>query len=170
MTGSTKTEEPKILNADDSRTKLLNAAIKKSKGRPDALIQVLHTAQGMFGYLPLEVIRHIAHALHLPASRVYGVVTFYHFFSLKQKGEHTCLVCTGTACYVKGAQEILDQIEDHYHLKPGQVTEDNKLGIQVARCLGACGLAPAVVIDDEVIPKLNPEDTQSVIDSKTGAA
>ena len=142
---------------------------KKAKTRPDALIQVLHTAQGMFGYLPDEVIRYIAKELHLPPSRVYGVVTFYHFFSLKQKGEHTCLICTGTACYVKGAQDILDQIEHNYHLKPGEVSEDNRLGVQVARCLGACGLAPAMVIDDEVIPKLNPEDAKSVIDTRMGA-
>ena len=169
MTETTVIDEGKLLRPDDSRTKLLNAAIKKSKAKPDALIQVLHTAQGMFGYLPDEVIRYVAEKLSLPPSRVYGVVTFYHFFSLKQQGEHTCLVCTGTACYVKGAQDILDQIEENFQLKPGEVTEDNRLGVQVARCLGACGLAPAVVIDDEVIPKLKPEDTKSVIDSKTGA-
>lgn len=168
MTDTITKEESKWLRADDSRTKLLNAAIKKSKSRPDALIQVLHTAQGMFGYLPIEIIRHIADQMQLPASRVYGVVTFYHFFSLTKKGEHTCLVCTGTACYVKGAQDILDQIESKYHLKPGDVSKDNRLGVEVARCLGACGLAPAVVIDDEVIPKLKPEDTQSVIEAKTG--
>lgn len=169
MSETTVAEEYKFLRPDDSRTKLLNAAIKKTKSRPDALIQVLHKAQSMFGYLPMEIISYIAKSFRLPPSRVYGVVTFYHFFSLKQQGDHTCLVCTGTACYVKGARDILDEIKTHYNLQPGEVTDDNQLGVQVARCVGACGLAPAMIVDDEVIPKLKPEDTKTVIDSRMGA-
>lgn len=162
--GKIKIELPK----DDPRSKLLAAALKKEGGSPDALIQVLHSAQNMYGYLPMFVIQFISQELCLPPSRVFGVVTFYHFFSLKQKGDHTCLVCAGTACYVKGSQKILDQIEQKFSLKPGEVTADNKLGLQIARCIGACGLAPAVVIDDVIVAKVKPEDINVIIASRTG--
>ena len=95
-------------------------------------------------------------------------VSFYHFFSLKSKGEHTCLVCTGTACYVKGAQQLLDAVEAAYGIKAGEVTEDNQLGLSVARCIGACGLAPAVVIDDEVQAKIDAQGIVEKIHEKTG--
>jgi len=153
----------------DPRLKLIAAKLKKEKYKPDSLIEVLHTAQNAYGYLPMDVLKYIGKELHLPPSRVYSTVTFYHFFSLKSKGEHTCLVCTGTACYVKGAQEILDQIEKEFSLKAGEVSEDGKLGVQVARCIGACGLAPAVVIDDEVQSKVKPENIASTIQSKMQA-
>jgi bidirectional [NiFe] hydrogenase diaphorase subunit len=93
---------------------------------------------------------------------------FYHFFSLKPKGEHTCIVCTGTACYVKGAQQILKNIEQVFHLKPGETTKDNKMGIQVARCVGACGLAPVVVLDDEVQGNIVPEKFTQTMKEKMG--
>jgi bidirectional [NiFe] hydrogenase diaphorase subunit len=152
----------------DPRMKLIAARMKKEKYKPDALIEILHTAQNAYGYLPKDVLLYITRALHLPPSRVYSTVTFYHFFSLKSRGEHTCLVCTGTACYVKGAQAILNKLEEKYALKPGQVTADNKLGIGVARCIGACGLAPAVVIDDEVQGKTNADEIINIIYEKTG--
>jgi bidirectional [NiFe] hydrogenase diaphorase subunit len=150
----------------DPRVKLIAAKIKKENYKPDALIEILHTAQNAYGYLPINVLKYITKALHLPPSRVFSTVTFYHFFSLKSKGEHTCLVCTGTACYVKGAQAILNELEKEFHLTPGQVSADNKLGIQVARCIGACGLAPAVVIDDEVQAKMKPENIISTLQAK----
>lgn len=137
----------------DPRVKLLNAKIKREGFKPDALIEILHNAQNSFGYLPMNVLKYIALKLKLPPSRIFSTVSFYHFFSTKSRGDHTCLVCTGTACYVKGAQKILDEIERRFHLKQGEVTEDNKLGVQAARCIGACGLAPAVIIDDEVQAK-----------------
>ncbi len=161
-----KNKNPVELPKDDPRSKFLLAAVKKSKGSPDALIQVLHTAQNLYGHLPGHIIRYIAQQLRLPPSRVFGVVTFYHFFSLKPKGDHTCLVCTGTACYVKGAQDILNELEKAYHLKPGEATKDNRLGVQVARCLGACGLAPAVVIDDEVVAKVKAEEIRKLIENR----
>jgi bidirectional [NiFe] hydrogenase diaphorase subunit len=154
------------LPAEDPRSKLVLAAIKKNQARPDSLIQILHVAQSVYGYLPMNVLGFITHQLKLVPSRVYGVVTFYHFFSLKPKGEHTCLVCTGTACYVKGAQAILEEIDRSYHLAPGQVSADNRLGIQTARCLGACGLAPAVVVDDEVLARVQPGSIQAVLEAK----
>lgn len=152
----------------DPRLKLIAAKIKKENYKPDALIEILHTAQSAYGYLPKSVLGYITKALHLPPSRVYSTVTFYHFFSLKSKGDHTCLVCTGTACYVKGAQLLIDEIEKGFGLKPGQVTPDNKLGVQAARCIGACGLAPAVVIDEEVQGKIKPEEITAKIKDKIG--
>jgi bidirectional [NiFe] hydrogenase diaphorase subunit len=116
----------------------------------------------------MNVLAYIAKALHLPPSRIYSTVTFYHFFSLKSKGEHTCLVCTGTACYVKGAKAILNELEKKTGLKAGQVTADNKLGVQVARCIGACGLAPVVVLDDEVQAKVTADEIINKIIDKIG--
>jgi bidirectional [NiFe] hydrogenase diaphorase subunit len=150
----------------DPRMKLLAAKIKKENRKPDALIEILHTAQNAYGYLPMNVLKYISQELHLPPSRVFSTVSFYHFFSLKSKGDHTCLVCTGTACYVKGAQLILNEIEKAFNLKAGQVTPDDKLGIQVARCIGACGLAPVVVLDDEVHAKVTPEAIVQTINAK----
>jgi bidirectional [NiFe] hydrogenase diaphorase subunit len=156
----------KELPKTDPRVKLIAAKLKKEQYKADALIEILHTAQSAYGYLPMDVLKYISSALKLPPSRVYSTVTFYHFFSLKSKGEHTCLVCTGTACYVKGAQAILNEIERSIGLKAGQVTADNKLGVQVARCIGACGLAPAVVLDDEVQAKVTPEEIVQKIHTK----
>ncbi len=157
------------LPKNDPRLKLISAKMKKEWYKPDSLIEVLHTAQNAYGYLPMSVLAYITRELKLPPSRVYGTVTFYHFFSLKSKGDHTCLVCTGTACYVKGAQAILDEVEKKFSLKAGQVSADNKLGVQTARCIGACGLAPAVVIDEEVLSKPKPEDVTRMIEQKMGA-
>ena len=158
------------LSKTDPRTKLIMAKMKKENFRPDSLIEILHAAQNAYGYLPMNVLAFITKNLKVPPSRVYSTVTFYHFFSLKSKGEHTCLVCTGTACYVKGAQGIIEAIEQKFHLKPGEVTADNKLGLQVARCIGACGLAPAIVVDDEVIAKVSALDIQEKITAKTGVS
>lgn len=154
------------LSKTDPRVKLIAAKIKKENYQPDALIEILHTAQNAYGYLPLNVLKYISKTLHLPPSRVFSTVSFYHFFSLKSKGEHTCLVCTGTACYVKGAQAILNEIEKKFSLLPGQVSANNQLGVQVARCIGACGLAPAVVLDDEVQAKVIPEEIIQKINAK----
>src|SRR5208282_6768834 len=105
------------LSRTDPRVKQILVKMKKENYRPDALIEILHTAQNSFGYLPMNVLAFVTKELKVPPSRVYSTVTFYHFFSLKSKGEHTCLVCTGTACYVKGAEHILSQIEKEFHLK-----------------------------------------------------
>lgn len=152
--------------AADPRMKLIATRIKKENYKPDALIEILHTAQNAYGYLPKDVLQYITKALRLPPSRVLATVSFYHFFSLKSKGEHTCIVCTGTACYVKGANKLLQQLEANFGLKPGHVTPDDKLGIQVARCIGACGLAPAVVLDNEVLGKMEAESLIPIINEK----
>ena len=141
----------------DKRFKILEAHIKKFQHRQDALIEVLHKAQELFGYLDDYVLRFVAWQLKLPASRVYGVATFYHFFTLNPQGEHTCVVCLGTACYVKGASKVLAAVEQQAHIKAGETTPDNKLSLLTARCIGACGIAPAVVYDGTVTPRQTPE-------------
>jgi bidirectional [NiFe] hydrogenase diaphorase subunit len=131
----------------DGRFQLLDASMKRHRFAPDSLIEVLHTAQELFGYLQDDLLRYIAHRLKLPPSRVYGVATFYHFFSFAPKGEHTCIVCTGTACFVKGADALLGSIEARLGIRAGQTTPDGRVSLATARCLGACGLAPVVVYD-----------------------
>lgn len=134
----------------DNRYKLLEATMKRYQYQADALIEVLHTAQELFGYLDEDLLLNIARSLRLPPSRVYGVATFYHFFSLKPKGAHTCVVCMGTACYVKGAAKVLAALEREAGVRSGETTPDGKVSILTARCLGACGIAPAVVFDGTV--------------------
>ncbi len=149
--------------AGDKRFKILEAHIKKFQHRHDALIEVLHKAQELFGYLEDDVLRYVAAQLKLPASRVYGVATFYHFFTLKPQGAHTCVVCLGTACYVKGANRVLAGVEQHLHIKAGETTPDNQVSLLTARCIGACGIAPAVVYDGTVTPRQSPESALAQI-------
>jgi bidirectional [NiFe] hydrogenase diaphorase subunit len=134
----------------DKRFKALEVAMKRQQFRQDALIEVLHSAQQLFGYLELDVLHFIAHHLKLPPSRVYGVATFYHLFTLKPKGRHTCIVCTGTACYVKGADALLAAVRETAGLSPGETSIDGEVSLLTARCLGACGTAPIVVVDGVV--------------------
>jgi bidirectional [NiFe] hydrogenase diaphorase subunit len=141
----------------DKRFKILEAHIKKHQFKQDALIEVLHKAQELFGCLEDDLLLYIAYKLKLPASRVYGVATFYHFFTLKPQGRHTCVVCMGTACYVKGADKVLAAVEAEAKIKPGETTADNQLSLLTARCIGACGIAPAVVYDGTVTPRQTPE-------------
>ncbi|MFO1498568.1 MAG: bidirectional hydrogenase complex protein HoxE [Verrucomicrobiota bacterium] len=141
----------------DKRFKILDTHMKRHQQKPDALIEVLHKAQELFGYLENDLLVYIAHSLKLPPSRVYGVATFYHFFTLKPKGVHTCVVCMGTACYVRGADKVLASIQEHTRIQPGETTADNQLSLLTARCIGACGIAPAVVYDHVVTPRQTPE-------------
>lgn len=142
----------------DKRFKVLEVAMKRHQFRHDALIEMLHTAQELFGYLEPDLLYFIASHLKLPPSRVYGVATFYHFFTLKPQGRHTCVVCTGTACYVKGADALLAAVRDAAHIGPGETTPDNQVSLLTARCVGACGNAPVVVVDGAVVPRETPED------------
>jgi bidirectional [NiFe] hydrogenase diaphorase subunit len=141
----------------DNRFKLLDRTITRHQSRGDALIEILHAAQGIFGFLDNDLLVYVAHALHLPLSRVYGVATFYHFFNLKPKGEHTFVLCTGTACYVKGATAIQQAVEHRCGCKFGETTSDGKVSLVSARCVGSCGLAPVAVLDDAVAGKLMPD-------------
>jgi bidirectional [NiFe] hydrogenase diaphorase subunit len=141
----------------DNRFKLLDRAITRHQSRGDALIEILHAAQGIFGFLDNDLLVYVAHALKLPLSRVYGVATFYHFFNLKPKGEHTFVLCTGTACYVKGAHAIQQAVEHRCGCKFGETTPDGTISLVSARCVGSCGLAPVAVLDDAVAGKLTPD-------------
>ncbi len=142
--------------------------MQKHHRRPDALIEVLHRVQDAFGYLPMEAVRFVSREMRVPPSRVYGVATFYHFFALKPKGKHNCVICTGTACHVRGAQAIVAEVQQHLGLRPGQTTPDGRLGVQIARCIGCCGLAPAIVFDDQVLAKVKPADIVELLRSRVG--
>jgi bidirectional [NiFe] hydrogenase diaphorase subunit len=142
----------------DKRWKIVEATARRHGREPHALIETLHTVQECFGYLDETALRFVATMLRVPLSRVYGAATFYHFFTLKPKGKHTCVVCTGTACYIKGAAALLAGLERSYGIKPGETTEDGELSVLTARCLGSCGLAPAVVMDSAVLGKIGVDD------------
>src|SRR5512138_1126299 len=146
---------PPQMPSDDKRWKIVEATARRHGREPHALIETLHTVQESFGYLDEMALRFVASTLRVPLSRVYGAATFYHFFTLKPKGKHTCVVCTGTACYIKGAPALLGAIEEVAGIQPGETTPDKKVSLVTARCLGACGLAPAVVFDGEVAGKVS---------------
>ncbi|NTV90988.1 MAG: NAD(P)H-dependent oxidoreductase subunit E [Clostridiales bacterium] len=133
------------------------------KDREGSLIQVLHMAQGIYGYLPIEVQRVVADALSIPLSEVSGVVTFYSFFSTQPRGEHTIRVCLGTACYVRGGKKIIEKLSKLLDVKVGDTTKDRKFTFEVARCIGACGLAPAMSIDDVVYKQVNPDRLETIL-------
>ncbi len=141
----------------DNRFKYLDRAIAKFQYRGDALIEILHTAQELFGYLSQDLLLYIAQSLKLPPSKVYGVATFYHFFSLKPKGEHTVTICMGTACYVKGAGDLQMAVEHLCKCRLGETSEGGRVSLQSARCVGSCGIAPVVVYDNDVVGFDTPE-------------
>ncbi|MEO1133949.1 MAG: bidirectional hydrogenase complex protein HoxE [Cyanobacteria bacterium J06639_1] len=150
----------------DKRFQLLQATMKRHQYRQDAPIEVLHQAQELFGYLEEDLLLYIARSLKLPPSQVYGVATFYHFFSLKRKGAHTCVVCMGTACYVKGATALLAAMEQRSQIRAGETTADGQLSLVTARCLGACGVAPAVVVDGVVEGHQTPETVLQRVEAR----
>jgi bidirectional [NiFe] hydrogenase diaphorase subunit len=150
--------------AKDNREKLLERAMSRHQYSGDALIEVLHTAQELFGFLSPPLMKTIARKLRLPPSRVFGVATFYHFFSLKPKGEHTFVVCLGTACYVAGSLRLLERLERRC-VRAGQTTPDGKVSVDTARCIGSCGLAPAMTYDGNVLPRVTPEMLDAKLES-----
>jgi bidirectional [NiFe] hydrogenase diaphorase subunit len=144
--------------SDDKRWKIVNATMRRNGYAEHALIEALHSVQDAFGYLDETAMRFVAGSLDLPLSKVYGVATFYHLFMLKPKGRHACVVCTGTACYIKGAGALVEGIEEAFGVQPGETTGDEALSVLTARCVGACGLAPAVVLDGDVLGKVSNDD------------
>ena len=133
-----------------------------------ALIETLHTVQESFGYLDQEALTFVARALCVPPSRVYGVATFYNFFSLKPQGAHTCVVCLGTACYVKGAEKVLGAIEKFGGIKAGETTPDKQFSLLTARCIGACAIGPAVVCDGVVAGHRTPDNAVELLKGVIG--
>ena len=148
----TKEQEEKLL-----------AVIGRHKEERGAIIQVLHEAQEIYGYLPIEVQTMIAEGLDVPLAEVYGVVTFYAQFSLYPKGQYRIAVCLGTACYVKGSGDILDKIKERLGIEVGECTPDGKFSIDATRCIGACGLAPVLTVNDDVYGRLVPEDIDGIL-------
>jgi bidirectional [NiFe] hydrogenase diaphorase subunit len=142
--------------SDDKRWKIVETRMRRLGNRPDGLIEALHSAQEAFGYIDDDALRYVGETLSVPPSKVFGVATFYHYFTLKPGGEHTCVVCTGTACYINGAGDILAAIRTRLGIKPKETTPDGVLSLLTARCLGACSLAPAAIVDGEVEGRVEP--------------
>ena len=155
---------------DDKRRILLESFMKKHEYDESALLEILHKTQELYGYLDNELLMYVAQSLELPPSHVFGVATFYSFFKLKAPGEHIVTGCLGTACYVKGVEQIMQAIEREFNLKRGESTPDGKLSLFVTRCIGACAMAPSVVVDGEVIGKATPEVVLNRIRSLLGGA
>jgi coenzyme F420-reducing hydrogenase beta subunit len=141
-----------------SRNRLVEARMRRLGFQGSALIETLHSVQEAFGYLDKGNLQYVASSLRVPLSRVYGVATFYHFFTLKPKGKHVCVVCMGTACYIRGAQGLLANVEETAQTKRGETSSNGQISLLTARCLGSCGLAPNAVFDGEVVGKLTPSE------------
>lgn len=141
----------------------LDAVLAEYKGKEGGLIPVLQIAQGLFGYLPEKVLRRIAQMLDKPYSEVAGVVGFYSFFSTQPRGKHVIRVCLGTACYVRGGKQVLDSLKKELGVDVGETTEDRNFTLEVARCFGACGLAPAIMIDDDVHQRVKPARIRQIL-------
>ena len=142
----------------------LQAIIARHKGQPGGLMPVMQEAQEVFGYLPMEVQEAIAQGMGKTLSEVYGVATFYSQFSLEKKGENVISVCLGTACYVKGAQAVLDKMAEYLEISVGKTTDDGLFTLQATRCLGACGLAPVLTVGAEVYGRVTPDQVAGILD------
>jgi bidirectional [NiFe] hydrogenase diaphorase subunit len=141
----------------DERYKAIDLTMKRFKFQKDALLEVLNTAQETFGYLTEDLLIYVAQKLNLPLVKVYGVATFYHMFTFTPLGAHNAIVCTGTACHVKGSDQIVDTVAEAFDIQPGETTPDGLLSLTSARCIGSCGLAPVVVLDGKVRGKETSE-------------
>lgn len=150
----------------DERYLAIDRTMKRFKHEQDALLEVLNTAQESMGYLSEELLIYISRQLKVPMSQVYGVATFYHMFTFEPLGEHHCIICTGTACHVKGSDRIVQTLSEEFDIKAGETTSDGLFSLTTARCLGSCGLAPVTVLDSEVRGKETPESVKKrVIDT-----
>ena len=149
---------------DEQKYKQLKEFIDENKEKKGYLIPVLHMAQGIFGYLPPEVQSFVAREMNVPISMVNGVVTFYSYFKLFPTGRHTITVCLGTACYVRGAKKILEALEEKLGVKIGETTEDERFSMGVQRCLGACGLAPVIMIDKDVYGRISAKKLDKILE------
>jgi bidirectional [NiFe] hydrogenase diaphorase subunit len=143
------------LPSDDKRWRIVNGTMRRYGFARDALIETLHTVQECFGYLDKPSLKFVAQSLHVPLSQAYGVATFYHYFTLKPPGKHTCLVCLGTACYIKGANQLLATAEGSLSIKAGETTLDGNVSLVSARCIGSCSMAPAFIFDGETVGSVN---------------
>ena len=141
----------------------LMTVIEKHRGESGALMPVLHEAQHIYGYLPIEVQNKIATELDMPLEKVYGVVSFYSQFSINPKGKYKISVCLGTACYVKGAGVLYEKLQEKLGVESGGITDDGKYSLEACRCIGACGLAPVLTVNDEVYGRLTEKDLDTIL-------
>lgn len=149
--------------SENEKFSLLKQAVENYEAKESNLIQILHMAQAIFGYLPENVLKFIAEEMDLPMSKVTGVVSFYSLFSTQPKGKHTIKVCLGTACYVRGGKKIVDKIMELLDIDVGETTKDMTFSLEVMRCIGACGLAPAIAVDDTVYKRVNPNKLRQIL-------
>jgi bidirectional [NiFe] hydrogenase diaphorase subunit len=152
----------------DNRRLLLEKVLKEHNYQENALLEILHRAQEIYGYLDKDLLMDISGSLNIPPSHVYGVATFYSYFKLRKPGEHVVTGCLGTACYVKGVEQIMQAVEEEFNIKRGGSTTDGKLSLLVTRCIGACAMAPTIVVDDEVIGRATKEIVIAKIKSVLG--
>jgi bidirectional [NiFe] hydrogenase diaphorase subunit len=145
------------MSQSDKRISMLDKTIKEHDYQKSSLLEILHRAQELYGYIDKDLLNYVADALQLPPSHVYGVAAFYNYFRLIKPGDHVVTSCLGTACYVKGAEEIIAAVEREFKLERGKSTQDGRLSLFITRCIGACAMAPTVVVDDEVIAKATKE-------------
>ena len=145
------------MSASETRRSLLEKVMKEHEFQESALLEILHKAQEIYGYLSKDLLMDISESLNLPPSSVFGVATFYSIFKLTEPGEHIVTGCLGTACYVRGVEEILQAIEREFRVRRGETTQDRKLSLFVTRCIGACSMAPNIIVDEEVIGKATKE-------------
>jgi NADP-reducing hydrogenase subunit HndA len=148
----------------DEKAQKLQEIIQKYRETKGALIPVLHEAQELYGYLPMNVQKQISEGLKVPLTEIYGVVTFYTQFSLKPKGEFRISMCMGTACYVKGSSQIMDKLQEKLGINIGECTDDGRFSLDACRCIGACGLAPVMMINDDVYGRLTPDEIEGILD------
>lgn len=146
-----------------NRFKELGEFISKQENKESALIAVLHEAQQMFGYLSKETLEYISRELSIPISKIYGVVTFYSYFTTEPKGKYVISICTGTACFVKGASEILEEFKARLNIKEGETSKDGLYTIDTLRCVGACGLAPVVTVNEKIYGRVKKEEVESIL-------
>ncbi|KAA3647286.1 MAG: NAD(P)H-dependent oxidoreductase subunit E [Chloroflexi bacterium] len=151
------TKQVKAHPSGDERYTSLDRTMKRFKYEKDSLLEVLISAQEVFGYISEDLLMYISSQLKVPMSQVYGVATFYHLFTFEPLGEHNCIICTGTACHVKGADRIVDALSEEFGMEAGETTADGMFSLIIARCVGSCGLAPVVVLDGQVHGKETPE-------------
>lgn len=165
MGGQSKTKACACKNiSEQEKYNRIAEVIEEYRDKEGSLIQILHLAQGIYGCLPLNVQRFIAERLDIPLSKVSGVVSFYSFFTTEPRGENTIRVCLGTACYVRGGKKIIDKLREILGIEVGGTSKDGKFTLEVMRCIGACGLAPAMSINDKVYKQVNPDKLRSILE------
>jgi NADH-quinone oxidoreductase subunit E/NADP-reducing hydrogenase subunit HndA len=152
-----------VIKLSESKINFIKDVCKSYGNKPGEVINVLHKVQGEYGYLPAEIQELVAKELGIPVSRVYGIVSFYSFFTMTPKGEHPISVCLGTACYVRGAEKVLDELKRQLGIGVGEVTPDGKFSLNCLRCVGACGLAPVIEVGEKVYGRMTPDRVKDVL-------